>query len=599
MANQTVVDELVVKFDLDSSDYQKKEKTINKLIDETEKKLKAVDTKQRERDKARVARQKETTKSLDALTAGFKRLALASGALLGLGGVGAIVGAITAFTGMETGLRRAAVATGLSNRELQAWGATARRLGADAEAGASAISELAKEQKLFNLTGNAPTLQGFARIGVQGGPETPILDILAQAQQRFREAPEGQRAQYEQVLTASGVSPDLVVALKSEKDIRETYAKSYAESTEENRKALDAVSDALATLRNSAAAVANSLITVLQPIIESISIVLRDSASELVKFNERVLAAGGGVEGFTKVLEEEAPTFAAALRILGQTIDVVTYGFQELWGAVKQLFSWIDGKISKFLGGDGKTTPLKDAIGVVGDAIKWAWTDLVSDSRRYGAAPVGKLVGDAGGARLSPPRIAPSNAPTNSATAQSLMTTLITQYGFDINRAAAIVANAEGESSLRPNAVSPDGGARGLLQWRGPRRAAFKKRYGIEPDAASVTQQLDFLTQDPEERRRTALSFNGKNGAAAQGTGFSKTFEAHGDVAIDAQRGVRAQQLATQFANINGTVMGGSAPTVGQQINVQYMTVQASNPADLGEGIKRQSGVQNYTSAVR
>jgi hypothetical protein len=159
-----IVDELVVELTLNADRYQKDQKKVDKLVDTSEKKLDANDKKAKKRDTESKKRTQESTKAVKQLTEGLGKLAFTVGAVLGIGGGAAgILGAIMALTGMETGLRRAAVSTGMSNRELQAWGSTARRLGADAQSGQAAIAALAKEQQQFALTGNGPQIRAHGR----------------------------------------------------------------------------------------------------------------------------------------------------------------------------------------------------------------------------------------------------------------------------------------------------------------------------------------------------------------------------------------------------------------------------------------------------
>ena len=609
-ANQSVVDELVVKLTLDANDYKKNDQIVINLVNKTEVALKQADEKQTKREKAAQKRQKDTLKGVKDLAQGLKSLTFTIGAMLGVGSAAGIVGAVVALAGMETGLRRAAVSTGLSNRELQAWGSTARRLGADAQAGASAIADLAREQKQFQLTGNAPTLAAFSRIGVRVGANTNIVDILAQAQQIYRQAAPAQRGQIESGLAAQGVSPDLIVAIKSEKDVREEFTRSYAESAEENRKALDAVTDALTSLGNTAVNVANSIATVLQPYIEQFSEYVSDGAQQLSAFVDRIASAGGGLDGFMKVLDEESPELAKLLRdlgdglsVLGQVVDVVVYGFQSLYGGVKELFNWIDQKFGALTGGGAHQ--LGDAVSTVGSAIKWAWGNLVSEARREGAAPIGSLIGDNGGVRLSRSSTARLGAFSGngtsatgarigppSASAQDVMTKLVTGYGFSVDQAAAIAANLQGESGFFAGAYNPAGGgqgARGIAQWRGPRIDAFRNRFGVNPDQATIDQQLNFLATDPYERGLLNRALGGPGGAKDYGSSVSRIFEGHGKVSEDLRRGGLAQQYSQFYRETNA----------GQQINIQSMTVQANTPEQFIGGITRQSGTQNYNSAVR
>jgi hypothetical protein len=604
-ANQNVIDELVVKLTLDAKDYQDKDKLIINLINKTEVSLKDADSKQKKRDREQKKRNQETLKGVKELAQGFKNLALTVGAMLGIGSAAGIVGAVVALANMETGLRRAAVSTGLSNRELQAYGSTMRRLGADAQGGAQAIADLAREQKQFNITGQAPTLQAFARLGIRANSTTNIADILAQAQQTYRQATPAQKNQIESGLAAQGVSADLIVAIKSEKDIREEFARSYAESAEENRKALDAVTDGLTALGNAAANVANSIATVLQPYIEQFSGYVSDGAQRVSQFVDRVMAAGGGVDGFLKVLNEDSPEVAALLKdlqtgltVFAQAIDLATYGLKLIGEGLKGVYDWLDNKLSILGGGKGETHPLKDAVGTVKDAIVWAWKGSLQDARNEG---VTHLSGEASGVRLSSGaarRIAGGALSPGGATgplnagpggAQEIMQYLVTRHGFTVPQAAAVAANAQGESTLRPNAVSPDGGALGLMQWRGPRIAAFRKQFGINPNQATWQQQMDFLATNDYERGLLNKSFEA---AGPIGQNVSRIFEAHGNVAEDVRRGSAAAQLASAYGGTTGA-------GVGQQINIQSMTVQANTPQELVGGITRQSGVQSYNSAVR
>ena len=625
-ANQSVVDELVVKLTLDTEQYKKNDQIIINLVNKTEVALKNADEKQTKREKAAQKRNKDTLKGVKDLALGLRSLTLTIGAMLGVGSAAGLVGAVVALAGMETNLRRASVSTGLSNRELQAWGSTARRLGADAQAGASAIADLAREQQQFNLTGNAPTIQAFARMGVRAGPGTSIVDILSQAQQIFRQAAPAQRKQIESGLAASGVSPDLIVAIKSEKDVREAFTRSYQESAEENRKALDAVTDALTSLGNVAVSVANSIATVLQPYIEQFAGYVAQGAQQLSAFVDSVVAAGGGVDGFMKVLDEQTPALATLLRnlatgldVLGQTVDVVVFGFQSLYRGIRELFNWVDQKFGALTG--GSSHQLGDALGIVGSAIKWAWGNLVQESRREGAGPVGALTGDTGGVRLTPNatrRIAGGKIPGETVapegslapdetiletrqpvgragvapTKEELANFFITQ-GVPLNEAVGLTANAFGESGLKPTAVNPTSGAAGLFQWLSKDRVAAVQAWAQKPiTQMSWQEQALAVLNVPSERKRLNQAVAGASTVAEYTKGISDRFEAHGDP--DSLR--RRLNYAAQFENEQ---RGGGAPGIGQQINIQSVSVQANTPQEFVGGITRQSGVQNYNSAVR
>jgi hypothetical protein len=589
-ANGSVIDELVVKLTLDADEYEKKEKNITVIINKTEKQLTAVDKKRKERDNQQNKRWKESTKAVKEFGNSLGKLALTVGSVLGVGGgVGGLIAAVTALAGFETNLRKTGVSTGLSNRELQAYGSTIKRLGGDAEAGTQAIAALAKEQKQFALTGNAPTLQAFQRIGVNAGPNSNIVDVLAEAQQRYRAAPEGQRSQMENVLSASGVSPDLIVAIKSETDVRDAYNRSLAESTTENRKALDAVSDAMESTKNAALDLANSIASIAQPYVKEFGDWVHKSATKLSDFADRVAEAGGGVDGFFKVLDKENPELAATLhglntglRVFGEAVEVIVFGFKQLGAGIGAIGDWIN----KLTG--------SNVTGSISGAIGKAWAELVGDARRESGG---------GGVKLSPQAAAringtaaPTPAPAGGATPatrEGIVQGLIAR-GYSAAQAYAAAANIHAESGFDPSAFNPAGGgqgAQGLLQWRGARVNAFRARFGKDPRSASVDEQLDFLTQDPYERHLTNLAFRNGGTAEELGTNFSRIVEAHGNVKRDIERG----QLARQYA-----AAGGAPAAAGPTVNINGpVSVQASNPSEFVNGVQRVSGITNYNTATR
>lgn len=606
-ANANVVDELIVKITLDSKEYKKADKEIDRLATGSERKAKT-------RDKDMQKRMKESAAAAKTFGNALKSLAVNVGAVLGVTGAAGLVGAVVALTNFETNLRRTAVSTGLSNREMQAWGSAARRLGADAQAGAQAIADLAREQKQAQFGAPAPTIAALSRLGVRVGPNSNLADILSQAQTVYRNAAPGQRGQIEAGLAASGVSNDLIVLIKSEKDVRAEFAKSFAESAEENRNAMDAVASVLESLKNNLLNIANVVATALQPNLESLATWSANAAAKISDFVSKVIAAGGGVDGFTKVLDDESPGLSATLKALskalsffGEVIDVVVYGFQSLYKGLAQFFNWT-AEISDKLTG-GVTKALRSEIAeAFSSNISRIWGQTLNEARREGAAPVGALTGSAGGVRLTPgaqARIAAGElgggggkGAQTRPSAQDVMGYLISQ-GLTVQQAAAVAANIQGESNFDPGAFNSAGGgqgAHGLAQWRGARLNAFKAaNQGMYPSEATWQQQLDFLLNNPYERSKLNQSFAAGGNAQQLGTSFSRIFEAHGKDAIDRQRGVQAQLYAQQYNTATGPgAMGGAAININGPV-----TVQANNPTEFIGSIQRVTNTGNYASGVR
>jgi hypothetical protein len=582
MANGSVVDELVVKLTLDASEYKKADKEVDQVVTATEKKRAQDGDKSKKRDVDALKRSKDATTAAKSLSTAMAGLSRGVKVLLGVGGAGGLVLAVAQLASMETGLRRAAVATGMSNREMQAAGSAARRLGADAAGGAQAIADLAREQQQFNITGQAPTMMALARIGVRAGPNTSIADMLGQAQQIYHGAAPGQQKQIEATLSAQGVSSDLIVMIKSEKDARAEFAKSYAESATENRKALDAVTDTLTTLAANAVSFANTLATIAEPAIKSFGDWVSAAAVKLSGFNDRMIAAGGGVDGFIKALSDDAPKAASELsrelRVLNEAVDVVTYGLDFLGAKLRTAWEWLTGSKLGQAKDKGITPALQGPM----------WDAIVAKARGY--------LGIANKTAPAAPT-AGQSAPASATSGQELMSKL-TSRGLTVAQAAAVASNVFYESSYNPGAFTGAAGgtgAHGLFQLRGKRADAFKAKYGVMPDKASADQQLDFMFSDPTERGLLNKSLGAGSSAGAMGEAFGNIFEAPGKTVNMANRA----RLANQLAGAAATPAGAGATQAGTTINMGTVNVSANNAQDFVGSIQRIAGPQNYNSGQR
>lgn len=613
-----VVDELIVTLSLDAENYEKAEARVERATDRTFRK---------QQDRARVTDRvnKDQQRRLRDVASGVKAFATQVTAAVGIvSGLGVAVGGVLGgFLNFQTALRRQTVGTGLSNKEMQAWSATARRLGADANAGAEALAALAKEQRQGVLTGNAPTLQALGKMGVNIDPARSLQDILGDAQARYRAAPAGQRQQFEDVLAAQGVSADLILMIKSETDVREAFARSLSQATEENRKALDQLADAFESIKANSISVAAVLLEALQPAIQELSTKFAEGATQFATFLKEVQETGGGLDGFQAVLTKNVPWlgrmfegFRLEAQFLSNATSVVVNRFRETGKALSDLWSWITYYLNKVRAPWGSQGLVDDISGRVRSATGTGAGQtlmqraaLALDDWWGGETARARAGNIAAGAASLPrniendgPNLNPHNLPRNiendgpsagmTGNAQSLMTQLITQYGLTAQQAAAVVANWQRESGLRTNALNTAGGgtgARGLAQWRGERTKAFQARYGVLPDQASLDQQVEFAMTDPYERALMQRAFAKGGDAQALGRAYSEIYEAHGNVREDLRRGTDAQRLAATY--------GGQA--AGTNVNIQNMTVQTPDANGFVGGLQRLPGSQSFNTVIR
>lgn len=591
MAAPTIVDELIVTLNLDAEEYSKAEK---KVEQETGRTFRKQQDRARQTDRTNRDQQKRL-KEVAAGVKGFATVVLGTvGIVTGLGV--AVGGVLTGLLNFETGLRRQTVGTGLSNRQMQAWGATARRMGADATAGAEAIANLAKEQRRGVYSGQAPTLVALSKMGVNASPGRAIEDILSDAQRMYRAAPSGQQRQMEDILGLQGVSDDLILMIKSETNVLDAFGKSMSQARDENEKASAAWADTLETLKAAGIKAAGILQDILAPAIENGAVKLVELAVELDQFARDVKEAGGGLDGFMYALDKHAPVLAASLQVMGDITSVVVDQLKLFWQALKDLGTWVRYFLNMSRAPWGTARLGNDLAGRIGQgasAVGDWWRGRVAAARANSAGGMDSVYAR----NLDKPAADPMDAVFSrnlertggGGSAQDIMSTLTSQYGLSVAQAAAVVANWQAESGLKTNAFNGAGGgtgARGLAQWRGGRSQAFKARFGVMPDQGSLAQQIEFAMTDPYERSLMLRSFAGGGDAAALGTSYSKIFEAHGNVREDTRRGQLAGQLAGS---------GGSTSTV----NIQNMTVQTNDPTQLVQGLQRIDTTQPYNTVVR
>ena len=601
MSQQAVVDELVVTLELSAEPYKRESKKIDGMVDQTEKKQQQVDTKRKRRETDSIKRTKAQTSAFKELASSVKVFAGAVGAIVSVGVAAFTAG--SAFVAYENNLTRATVATGLSRREMQAAGTMFKRLGADADAGAASFAELAKEAQAFKVGGPAaaPHLQALSMVGVNVSGTTPT-QIMAQTQQIYRAAPPEQQKAMESFLALHGMSSDFLVAMKSSRDITEEWATSLAQATDTTSKTLDAFNDATATASSGLKAFGSAIATLITPAVKEVGGYLNTAAVELSNFADEMNAAGGGVDGFSEALHKRSPELgqffdmlAQGLRTLGEAVDLSAYGLQLLGGIVKnvaeKLYGMLNPTAKENLSSIG--SGIARGLGIVKDAVVWAWKDAVPEARRNGPDIVGGMLGDhGGGAALTPPRRAAAGAGRGKPTPEELRNFYIA-HGVPINEAIGLTANGMGESSLDPTKVNPTSGAAGLFQWLSKDRVAAVQAWSGKPiTQMSWQEQALAVLNVPSERARLNKAVAGASTVADYTKSISDTFEAHGNMASLRDRLKYAQQLEGSSGGANA---GG-----GPIYNVQNLNVAGvQNPRQLSDAIQRQSGTAPYNSAVR
>jgi hypothetical protein len=166
-----------------------------------------------------------------------------------------------------------------------------------------------------------------------------------------------------------------------------------------------------------------------------------------------------------------------------------------------------DGALIKAAFSPGGAVPM--AAPTVQLFFKEFWIALIEYGRRQlpgggnggsGASPFGQTPGITN-ASFTPGEI-PAGASGDTSGNAKIANDFFRAHGWGAAATAGLLANFKGESEFDPQRVNKTGGDAGLMQWRGPRAALFKKMFGHRVQDGTLMEQLQFaqfeLTQGSE-----------------------------------------------------------------------------------------------------
>lgn len=125
--------------------------------------------------------------------------------------------------------------------------------------------------------------------------------------------------------------------------------------------------------------------------------------------------------------------------------------------------------------------------------------------------------------------------------------------GFTPAQAAGLLAQADAESSLNPNAIGDHDTAFGLNQWHGSRAVAIRKGCGVDLCAKPMPplgDQLKAALWELQHTEKAALArILAAHTAADAGAAACRYWERPGSSAQWAKRGVKAEEWAIYFTH--------------------------------------------------
>jgi hypothetical protein len=531
----TIIDALVVKLGLDSSDLSKSTPAATKQLKgleeqgaKTEGSVKKVGTTS-----------KESASGIGELSAGVKTL------LVALGAASVAVGAfVESMVGSAAAVDRLSKNINVNAGEITAWGNAAEELGGKASGLQASLSLLSKAQTQISVTGESSLVPYLNFLGVSmadaGGHARKVTDVLAD----LASAAEGKdRPTMHNIFAEMGITEDTINLLllgRKELDISLKHQAEYAEKMKQFSGEGSKLQKSLVDIKQQFTLLGLTLLQQAAPAFEKILSWVQELNPTFERFIGYLSDLGGWAQRNADFLKLLAGAFAIVVfpvAALGAAIIGLFDDYQVWKKGGDSLINWAQWSKEIDLAVKGmeflKRVAITafEAIGTAASvAIHVANGDLGGANRAFiagtqrmnkvmgnnagpdeahdqGATATTKLVKKIPGAlkdAWGPGDTAGAGKPGGKVSQQDLMAYYMA-HGKSKQEASALASNAWSESSGNPNAIGDNGAAFGLLQWHGDRQANFKKKYGFDIHKATWQQQADFqmfeLSNEGKEHR--------------------------------------------------------------------------------------------------
>ena len=561
----TVIDSLLVKLGLDSSDFKK------------------------------------GTKEVDA---GLKQITKSATAFLAvLGGSAAMKTFIEQQVEANSALDRFSKNLGEAVGTISAWSQAAEVAGGSAAGLQGTMDMLSKSQTELQLTGQSALLPYFARLGVafadMRGQARPTSDMLLDLADRFGNMPRTTAYNMGRMMGVDQGTMQLLLKGRGEVELMLKRQKEYNAVTKQQAEEATRLRVAMTGSRQSFEAFGRELLSRATPAIEALFRWLekvgnwaRDN-KEFVQAFLTILAVGLGAVAATLVpINLTAAAIlglAAAIAALWQDYQVFKRGGETLINWSK----WEPGIKAAVSGIKSISHALMDAGYRMASFLIMTTEFYTGDKKK--AKQAAQMMLNGMPASAPTPEAQGSGAPAAGTSPQSFFQS----KGWSAAQAAGIVANLQAESGMNPSSIGDNGKAYGIAQWHPDRQAAFAAWACKDIRSSSLEEQLAFvhheLTAGNEQRAGGAL----RNAITAQRAGevVSRMYERPGDVEGEAaKRGALARRLALGIPGASASASGAgaraSAPMAGNTSSVQTSIgeVKIYTAADDARGIAQDFG---------
>lgn len=563
----TIIDSLLVKLGLDSSEFEAKKSKVDKGLKDTG----------AEAEKTGSKLKKSGKDGAD----GFENVAKSAAKFLAIiGGTMAVKRFIENQIEANAALDRFAQNLDQSANSISAWSNAAELAGGSAEGLQGTMDMLSKSQTELQLTGQSGLIPYFSALGMSladtQGKARPVNDLLLDLSDRFSKMDRTTANNMGRMMGIDQGTMQLLLKGRSEVSLLIAKQKEYGAVTKQQAEEASRLRNAMVASRQSFEAFGRELLSAATPALEKMFAVFADFGA-WVRENKEF------VETFLTVIAAGLAAVALATIPINLTVAAVL----ALSAAIAAL--WQDYQTWK-RGGDSfiDWSKWEPGFKAAGQGIKWL-KDLLGDMvyRAIAAADVLSAVferdwkrakfaagefmsgnGKAYGSDDTPaPPAAASAPPSTGGTAQARAMAYFQAQGWSREQAAGLAANISRESAFNPGAVGDNGKAYGIGQWHPDRQAEFKKKFGKDIQGSTLEEQMAFmhyeLTQGNEREAGNIL--RGTTGAAEAAAAVSSHYERPADKAGEAaKRGQLALAMLGGVPGASQAAAGAGAVQVAQ-----------------------------------
>jgi len=607
----TIIDSLLVKLGLDSSEFAAGKNKVDKGLKETG----------NEAEKAG-AKLKKTGKDG---AEGFNEVAKSATKFLAIiGGTVAIKRFVSDMIESNAALDRFSQNLNRSVSDISAWFNAAELAGGSAEGLQGTMDMLSKSQTELQLTGQSSLIPYFSALGVSladaQGKARPVNDLLLELADRFSKMDRTTANNMGRMMGIDQGTMQLLLKGRSEVELMIARQKEYGAVTKQQAEEASRLRNAMVSSRQSFEAFGRELLSAATPALEKMFAIFADFGAwirenkEFVQTFLTIIAVGlAGIAAATipiNLTVVAVLALAAAIAALWQDYQTWKRGGDSFidWGkwepgfkAAGQAIKWL-----KDLLGDMvyRAIAAADVLSAVFERdwkrAKFAAGEFLSgNGKKYGAeeapAPPGAPGSPAPAAAPSGTVNSTGKSPAGGAKEEQAAMAYFQAQGWSREQAAGLAANIKRESAFRADAVGDNGKAYGIGQWHPDRQAVFQKVFGKPIQGSSIEEQMAFmqyeLTQGNERKAGNLLK--GATRADEAAAIVSKHYER------PAKREGEAAKRGQMALAMLGGVPGASQAAVGAGAMQVAQANAAAAPGATSKSVETHIGeVKVYTAAT-